>query len=290
MYGYVTPVKDKLRKQDYVLFRAFYCGVCVETGKAFGALARYATSYDAAFLAALVHDAANQTVEFEVSGCVGNPFTKKAMVKHNPLLERVAAANVLLAYYKLLDDVIDGGGAKKRVACRAIRKPYLKAKALLPKVDAIIAARYDELREKEKSGEKSVDRAADSFACMLRETVNAIMDGKTDDNLGGLCYNIGKFVYLIDALDDVADDAKSGNYNPFIAAYGDFTGRREFFEAHAADIGFIINSTVNRAIECFNGMRFTQSYTLLKNVVYDGLRSKAAEVLGADKKIPKPKI
>ena len=59
MYGYVTPVKDKLRKQDYVLFRAFYCGVCVETGKAFGSLARYATSYDAAFLAAAQDSAAS---------------------------------------------------------------------------------------------------------------------------------------------------------------------------------------------------------------------------------------
>lgn len=290
MYGYVTPVKDTLRKQDYVLFRAFYCGVCVETGKGYGNLARYTTSYDIAFLAALAHDAASQPVEFEVAGCVGNPFTKKAMVKHNPLLERIAAANILLAYYKVLDDVIDGGGAKKRVARRALKKPYLKAKAFLPEADEIMAKRYAELREKEKTGEKSIDKAADSFALLLKETVNAVMDGKASENLLGLCYNIGKFVYLIDALDDIADDAKSGNYNPFLAAYGDFTGRKEFFEKHADDLGFIINSTVNRAIECFNGMNFTQSYSLLRNIVYEGLRTKTAEVLGADKKIPAPKI
>lgn len=290
MYGYVTPVKDTLRKQDYVLFRAFYCGVCVETGRGYGSLARYTTSYDIAFLAALAHDAADMPVEFEVAGCVGNPFTKKAMVKHNPLLERIAAANVLLAYYKVLDDVIDGGGAKKRIARRALKKPYIKAKALLPEADEIMAKRYAELREKEKVGETSVDKAADPFALLLKETVNSVMDGKASDNLLGLCYNIGKFVYLIDALDDVADDAKSGNYNPFIAAYGDFSGRKEFFEAHAADVGFIMNSTINRAIECFNGMNFTQSYSLLRNIVYDGLRNKAAEVLRSDKKIPAPKI
>lgn len=29
------------------------------------------------------------------------------------------------------------------------------------------------------------------------------MDDKADDNILSLCYNIGKFVYLIDALDDI---------------------------------------------------------------------------------------
>ena len=262
----------------------------METGKGYGSLARYTTSYDIAFLATLAHDMANQPVEFEVAGCLGNPFTKKAMVKQNPLLTRIAAANILLAYYKVLDDVIDGGGAKKRIVLRALKKSYQKAKAALPKVDTIISDRYTELREKEKSGEKSIDRAADPFAQLLKETVNAVLGGKADENLSGLCYNIGKFVYLIDALDDIADDAKSGNYNPFISAYGDFVGRKEFFESHRADIEFIINSTVNRAIECFNKMNFTQSYSLLRNIVHEGLRAKVAEVLGSDKKIPAPKI
>ena len=33
MFGYVTPVKEELRQQDFLLYRAFYCGICVETGK-----------------------------------------------------------------------------------------------------------------------------------------------------------------------------------------------------------------------------------------------------------------
>ncbi len=289
MYGYVTPVKDKLRQQDFALYRAFYCGTCVAT-KPYGTLTRFATSYDITFLALLVHDIASQEVEFTEARCVGNPFQKKLMIKPNPLLDKVCAANVILAYYKLTDDVIDGGGAKKKVARAAMKKAYLKAKATLPAADESAKRRYEDLRVLEKRGESSTDRVAHCFATMLMEITQAILGEKCSENCASLAYNIGKFVYLADALDDVDDDFKSGNYNPFLARYGEFTNRREFIAAHADDLSFTLNATVNRAIESFNGLSFTQSYTLLANVVHDGLRAKTEELLSSEKKLPRPKL
>ncbi len=290
MFGYVTPVKSELRDQDFVLYRAFYCGICKAIGKNYGSLPRFTTTYDVTFLSLLVHDVTSQDVEFYEAKCVGNPFRKKVMIRDNELLDRLCAANIIMTYYKILDDVIDGGGGKKRLARAAMKKPYLKAVKVLPEADEILKRRYGELREMEKAGEKSIDRVAHAFASLLKEVSFCVMGGKADDNTLSLCYNIGKFVYLIDALDDVDEDAKKGNYNPFLAAYGDFGSRREFFEAHKDEIAFALNSTVNRAIESFNGMSFTQSYSLLKNIVHVGLRQKVAEVLGSDKKLPAPKL
>lgn len=264
MFGYVTPVKSELRDQDFVLYRAFYCGICAAIGRNYGSLPRFTTTYDVTFLSLLVHDVTSQDVEFYEAKCVGNPFQKKVMIRGNELLDRLCAANIIMTYYKLLDDVIDGGGGKKRLARAAMKKPYLKAVKVLPQADEIMKRRYGELRDLEKAGEKSIDRVAHCFASLLKEVAFCIIGDKVDDNTLSLCYNIGKFVYLIDALDDVDEDAKKGNYNPFLAAYGNFTSRKEFYETHKDDIAFSLNSTVNRAIECFNGMSFTQSYSLLK--------------------------
>lgn len=290
MFGYVTPVKSELRDQDFVLYRAFYCGICAAIGRNYGSLPRFTTTYDVTFLSLLVHDVTSQDVEFYEAKCVGNPFQKKVMIRGNELLDRLCAANIIMTYYKLLDDVIDGGGGKKRLARAAMKKPYLKAVKVLPQADEIMKRRYGELRDLEKAGEKSIDRVAHCFASLLKEVAFCIIGDKADDNTLSLCYNIGKFVYLIDALDDVDEDAKKGNYNPFLAAYGSFTSRKEFYETHRDEIAFSLNSTVNRAIECFNGMSFTQSYSLLKNIVHVGLRNKVKEVLDSDKKLPNPKL
>ena len=290
MFGYVTPVKSELRQQDFVLYRAFYCGICATIGRKYGSLPRFSTTYDITFLSLLVHDVMEQEVSFSEERCIGNPFRKKLMIGGNELLERLCAANMILTFYKLTDDVIDGGGVKKRVARSALKKSYAKAKEILPEADEIMRRRYDELREMERANETSIDRVSHCFASLLKEVAFAIMGEKAGDNALSLCYNIGKFVYLIDALDDVDEDYKSGNYNPFLAAYGGYESREQFFGAHEAEIGFALNSTVNRAISCFNDMDFKQSYTLLKNIVHDGLRNKIKEVLGSKKKLPAPKI
>lgn len=115
-----------------MLYRAFYCGICAAIGRGYGSLPRFTTTYDITFLSLLVHDALNQDVAFSEERCVGNPFKKKVMIKDNPLLLRLCAANVVLSYYKLCDDVIDGGGGKKRIARAALRKSYIKASEALP--------------------------------------------------------------------------------------------------------------------------------------------------------------
>lgn len=111
-------------------------------GRGYGSLPRFTTTYDITFLSLLVHDALNQDVAFSEERCVGNPFKKKVMIKDNPLLLRLCAANVVLSYYKLCDDVIDGGGGKKRIARAALRKSYIKASEALPAVDTVVKMRY----------------------------------------------------------------------------------------------------------------------------------------------------
>lgn len=289
MYGYIVPKKSTLRASDFVLYRAFYCGMCCETGRRYGQLPRFTTNYDFAFLSALLHDYAQADVVIEEHGCVLNP-KRKAILQTNELLTRLAATNILLCYKKADDGVIDGDGIKYRAVRRLLKKPFRSAKRTCPLVYEAIEKAYKAQREVEKSKVASTDRAADPFAGLMRELPELILGSKTDDNLKGLCYNIGKFVYLADALDDVADDHKHKRYNPFLEVYGRFDGRREFIEEHRTDLEFCLNSICNRAERYFDSLRFTQSYSLLRNIVFDGMRDKADELLNSTKKLKNPRI
>lgn len=289
MYGYVVPDKSTLKMSDYVLYRSFYCGMCCQTGVLYGNMPRFTTNYDFAFFSALLHDYSAQNVVIEEHGCILNP-KKKAILQPNPLLERLVAANILLSYQKANDGVIDGDGVKYRIVRRMLKTPFRAAKKAYPQIYEAIEKAYAAQRKVEQSGVTSIDRAADPFASLLKKLPELILGVQTDDNLKGLCYNIGKFVYLADALDDITDDSKHKRYNPFLAAYGNFTNRKGFIAEHKDELEFCFNGICARAQECFNAMRFTQSYALLRNIVFDGLPSKVKELLQSEKKLRNPRV
>ncbi len=290
MYGYIVPQRSVLGASDHVLYRAFYCGLCCQLGKLYGQLPRFTTNYDFAFLSVLLHDVAQADIVIEERGCVLNAVTKKAILQPNPLLERLAAANIILSYQKADDGVIDRDGLKYKAARRVLKKPFEKAKTQCPEIYDAVAAFCKKQRAVEESGVASVDRAADPFASLLRDLPELILGGKTDDNLKGLCYNVGKFVYLADALDDITEDFKRKRYNPFLAAYGGFEDRKSFIAAHRDDLDFCFKSCYMRAMQCLGDMRLTQSYGLIKNVVCDGMPSKTQELLDSVTKLRSPRI
>lgn len=294
MYGYIVPNKSSLRASDFVLYRSFYCGICCQTGKLYGQLPRFTTNYDFAFLSALLHDYFSCDIVIEEHKCILNPVKRKAVLMPNPILERLAAANIMLAYQKADDGVIDGDGVKYRIVRRALKKAFNKARRAYGDIWECIESSYKKQRDVERSQVASVDRAADPFASLMRELPEKILCAKTDDNLNALCYNIGKFVYIADALDDIEDDVKHKRYNPFAAAYGldksNFKNRKTFIAEHRDDIAFYLNSCAGRAAEAMSCLKFTQSYSLIRNIVCDGMRAKADQLIKSEKKLPPPRI
>ncbi len=289
MYGYVVPPAGALTKEDNALFTSFYCGLCIRTGKLLGQYARFATNYDITFFNILIHDLLSQDVDFKASRCLISP--KKRPVVQSELLDKIVFFNVILSYRKAVDGVRDGEGSKYKMIMRSLRRAYNKSKAALPKVDEIVTSKYDLLTEYESIGAVGLDRVSDAFASMMRDSGEQLLGGKANEYSLGLIYNVAKFVYLIDALDDLEEDFKAKRYNPFLVNMPfDKPDRQAYFSRYGQDIEFILNVTINRAIECFNSLPFTQSYDLLRKTVHIGLRQKAEELLSSTKKLNRPTI
>ncbi|MCL1944710.1 MAG: DUF5685 family protein [Firmicutes bacterium] len=294
MFGYVLPVQEKLKNQEYALYNAFYCGICLDIKDRLGEFARLATGFDMTFFAILLSDITAQNVEFRVCKCIGNPLHKKSVVCRNTLMDTVADISVILAYYKIQDDIQDNESIKSKFVAKLFRKAYIKARTSSPQVDLLIRQSLQNLENLQKDNDISIDRLSHPFGELIKQLTILVAGDKTSDNLERLCYNIGKFVYLIDALDDLSEDIKKGTFNAFLHTLSsgcpeifDKMTKSQVLDKHGTEIEFAINSTINMCISGFNSLDFSQSYSLLKNIIHLGLRKKLSQILSSKGKLKK---
>jgi len=226
MYGYILPDKPNLLIKEYALYRAHYCGACKATGKAFGQIPRLSVNYDEAFLSLFMHDYHDLNPAQRKAGCAFHPFRKMFVIDKSPLSPKICAANILLAYYKLKDDIADGGGLKKRAQAGFFKRSYKKAVKILPKADETIRGNYAKLSALEQQNCACPDEAADCFGAILRDVADILGEGAARhadpgqrEALRDFFFHLGRWVYFADALDDLDEDFRDKRFNPFIAAH-----------------------------------------------------------------------
>ncbi|MFI3166553.1 MAG: DUF5685 family protein [Bacillota bacterium] len=289
MFGYILPEKPHLYLKDLELYQSFYCGVCKSMGGNFCKRSQFSINYDITFLCALLHNYLGEDVNLIPLKCVTKPFTGRKMVEDNPLTKLIASLNVLLANHKLCDDVIDGSKSRK-ILLSLFKRPYKKAKAHFPKADEIIIEQYDKLREMEKAGETSVDKVSDTFGVLFASCVFCAAEEfqkdkieeekrKLDNHFITLCYNVGKWIYLIDAVDDVEEDEISGNYNVFLQSEEAFTTKAEFLQTKADDLKFTFFTILNKIKEEFLLSKFEYNTDLCENIIFRGMEIATKAIL-----------
>ncbi len=293
MFGYLNIEKAKLQQDKQGVWQTFMCGMCFSTKRQFGNVPRLFISNDVNFFNVLFHAVLHMDVSVEQHRCASS-IKKRPILHQTPLIDALSAANVLLTYWNLYDDIVDGGSLKKKVAFKALGRAYRKAKTIFPQLDAMLSDRYNELRRMEQSNVRSIDAVCHSFAELSRSfaelTLQRCADSNTavDENVLTLCYNLGKWIYLIDALDDAPKDAKSGNYNPFLACYG-FSDGMQLSQKYD-EICFLMFAVLNRVAMCYNDLDLGMYGCILQNVLFDSIRDKTNEVLARYRtpKLPQP--
>ncbi len=217
MFGYVRADTPYLYIKDDNLYRAMYCGVCKGIGQVCGQAARMGLSYDVTFLSVILHNIAGIDVHIQRSHCLTHCIRTRQMADVDELTRQLGALNTALVYYKYTDDIMDGDkGRGKRLW---FKRGFRKVKQKYPEIERIVRENLAKQEEIERAQTDSIDRAADSTANMLAEFSDYILGGKATAATRNLFYAVGKWIYLIDALDDYDKDVKKGAYNPFLLAY-----------------------------------------------------------------------
>ena len=276
MFGYLQIDKSTLEDGQRGLYQSFMCGLCFSTKKYFSNKARVAINFDINFFNVLFHSYLDVDVEIEKSTCFFHPIKKQTITKPTELMDRLAVANVLLVYLNLYDDVVDDGGLKKKTALKVFAKDYRKAQKLMPNLDKAFTQGYHKLRELEQSDCAVLDKVCHPFAQMSQDLCAHVL--QTDNKfLLNLCYNVGKWVYLIDALDDIKQDLRKGAYNPLVKCFN-IANLSDVCKSYE-DISFVMYSALNTIASCFNDLNLTKYNCLLANLLYKSLRQKTESIL-----------
>jgi hypothetical protein len=222
MFGYVRPVRDELKCKEFDLYRATYCGLCRTLRQRYGLLAPMFLNYDFTFLALLLTEEQEPFTPCR-GRCHANPLTRVTMCQSSPALELAADESMILTYWKLRDGVQDEGffkGIPIRFLSWLLRPAYRKAVERCPAFDRTVVQLLEELRHLEAECCPSIDRTADTFARLLQAAAPDTGDVARDRPMQLLLYHLGRWIYLIDARDDFAQDSNTGAYNPLLYRFG----------------------------------------------------------------------
>lgn len=218
MFGYIRTDTPHLYIKDDILYRAMYCGVCKGIASVCGQSARFGLSYDLTFLSVILHNIKGIDVKIEKQHCLTHCIRSRQMAEVDELTRQIGALNTLLSYYKCIDDISDGDGGKaKRLL---FKKGFKRAKKQYPEIEKIVRKNLQEQQKRERAKTDNLDLASDATATIMAQFSDYVLQDSATEYTRNLFYAVGKWIYLIDALDDYDKDKKKGAYNPFIAQYG----------------------------------------------------------------------
>lgn len=275
MYGYINIDKDKLSKNEFGLYHTFLCGICLSTKKLFNNFSRFLVNYDINFFNIFFHSYLNCDAEIGMQRCVSSPFRKRTVLNSNDITDKLSIANVILMYINIKDDCIDEHRVSKKVVLASLVNSYEEAVSLAPELNNKLTNLYQTLRDNELNKCNVLDKVCDSVAELSVEVGNYLTGGNTNKYLNDLLYNIGKWVYLIDALDDLKKDMKNKQYNPLLMCLNNNNNKsaREFVSNNKDTLNFIFNTTLNRITQCFNDLNLNKYSCILRNILYNSLRT-----------------
>ena len=169
--------------------------------------------------------------------------------------------NVLLAYYKALDDWQDDKSLKGRAGALLFRKPAEKIAARYPRQSQAVQACLQKLSDLEKAACPEPDGPAGAFGELMGELM-VYREDLWASALRQLGQALGRFIYLADAAVDYRSDRRHHRYNPFLAmGTGEDWSRWEEY----------LVLTMGRCAQYYESLPLVQDKKLLDNILYSGV-------------------
>lgn len=264
MFGYVTICEPELKVKDLKKYRAYYCGLCRILKEDYGFMGQMTLTYDMTFAVILLSSLCESQTETRMHRCKVHPVKKQFMFT-NEITSYAAAMNVLLAYYHMEDDWNDEHKVSSLMTKSLIYRKAERISEQYPRQSGGIRKWLRELDECEKEGSTDIDRTAGCFGHLMEELF-VYREDIWEKNLRRMGFFLGKFIYLMDAYEDLPEDIEKGRYNPLKQLY-----EQEDYEERMQQIlcMMIAESTAE-----FERLPCLVDVDILRNILYDGVWSR----------------
>ncbi len=277
IFGYVTPLKPELKIKEYDVFRGYYCGVCTALGK-LNYPSKYVLNYDLTFLALFLSSIEYGSNVPRKRFCVYN--MRRVSYFENPYVEYAAAMNVVLNNRKLIDDYNDDGNVFSLLASKILK--LRSVEQFKEKID-IIDKNLAEISSLERERSGDIDKMSHLFGKVTEEIFN-ILDGKSGEILRFIGYNLGRWIYVVDAFDDLVDDVKKDKYNPIKYAFEYSGGDIARFKEDVSDnVRFMLYSYLENITKAYELLDVKKNKGILDNIIYLSLADKTEKLLRGEK-------
>jgi len=258
MFGYIICNKSGLSEEEFSRYRRIYCGVCKSLEKRFGQIERFSLSFDMTFLALFLSSLYEPEERNSRFFCPAHPVHKREATE-NDFTEYAADMTVALSYHKCLDDWMDEKKAGKRLYGKLLEKHYSEVKVRYPKQCENIEESLKELTRLEQETPEEVDAILHCSGKMLSE-VFVYCEDFWSRSLREFGYELGRFIYLMDAAMDYEKDKKKGNYNPLI-----------YMKKQPEEAEELLTMLIGEATQVFEKLPMVQDAHLIGNILYGGV-------------------
>lgn len=267
MIGYITVYQPDMKFRDYYRYREYYCGLCRTLGRRRGQTARITLGYDMTFLAVLldgVYDSATESREFR---CPAHPLGKRKAL-NNVFVDYAADMNLYMAWLKCLDDWRDDRNLLRGAYARFLSRRIRRIEEEYRDKTEVINAALEDLNRLEQEQSSDFESAA---GCFGRAVSELFRYGEIwGDQLAEMGFYIGKYVYLLDAYEDLEMDLEKKRYNPFRKMSGE--------ERYHDRVREILASMIAKSAEVFEMLPVDENMDILRNILYAGAWNRFEEI------------
>ena len=261
MFGYVLINKPELKIKEFDLYKSYYCGLCRSLKRKYGFWGRMTLNYDMNFLVMLLSDLYDKENCDSCHRCIVHPIEKHCE-KNNEFSDYCADMCIYLTYYKFVDDCQDNPGFKSRLGKALMKGKARKVEKIYPEKTEIIKKKLNMLSIMENAENVPIDKVARTFGEIMGE-VFVYKEDIFKDDLYRLGLYLGKFIYLLDAYEDLERDIKAKEYNPF----AEFYGKPELNQV----VENLLLLMIGEATEAFEKLPLIENAEILRNILYSGV-------------------
>lgn len=258
MFGYIVCNKEQLAKEETERYQSMYCGLCKTLEKNFGQISRISLNYDMTFLIIFLSSLYEPPETENDFRCSFHPLHRKKAIT-NKYTEYAADMTIALSYYKCQDDWQDEHKHLEHCYAGKLSDSYGKVKRRWPRQCKAIENEIETLNKIEKLRTALPDDAVNCFGRLMAEVFVSEEDFWSN-SLRSFGYNLGRFIYLMDAVMDYKKDLKTQNYNPLISM-----GKKP------DEMETILLATIGAATAEFEKLPMMQDSHLLRNILYGGV-------------------
>ena len=264
MFGYVITNCKTLSEEERARFRALYCGMCRTLRQRYGNLGRLTLSYDMTFVATVLSALYEPGEQSGEERCAAHPVKPHAYAV-NSMMDYAADLNVMLAWHKCADNWQDDRNPAFLAAKGALSRAYRRAAARQPDKAKAIEEWMRGIRAIEESCREEIDAPVNLTGRMMGELF-CCRDDYWADELRRMGDALGRFIYFMDAYDDLESDVRKGKFNPLKS----MMDAPDFEELCKQALKMMLADCA----AAFEGLPVVKDADLIRNILYSGVWAK----------------